>query len=90
MEHHFASLASCLRAYVNDIVGAGHHILVVFHHYHCVAYVAQFLERIDESFVVSLVQSYTWFVKYVEHVDQLAAYLCGESYSLALASRECC
>ena len=53
-----------------------------------VAQVAQFLERSDEPLVVALVETDAGFVEDVEHIDQLRAYLRGQSDALALTSRE--
>jgi len=51
-----------------------------------VAQVAQFLEGVDEALVVALVESDAGFVQDVEDVDQLAAYLRGQSDALALTT----
>ena len=88
LEDYLTSLASCLRTDVNDIVGGKHHVSVVLHDDDRVADVSKLLETVDESLVVSLVQTDTWLVEDVEHIDELTANLCGESDALALASGE--
>ena len=53
-----------------------------------VAQVAQLFERLDEAFVVTLMQADAGLVEDIEHVDQLGTYLCGQAYALALTTRE--
>ena len=61
------------RAHVDDPVGAAHHLLVVLHHEHGVAEVAQTLERADQAVVVTLVQPDRRLVEDVEHAHELRA-----------------
>ena len=65
-----------------------HCLLVVFHHHHRIAAVPEFLERIDEFYIIPLVQAYGRFVKDVEHIHEFGADLSGKSYSLALPARK--
>ena len=51
-----------------------------------IADVAQLLEGVDEAFVVALVESNTGLVEDVEDVDELGAYLRGETDALALTA----
>ena len=74
---------------VDDPVGRAHHVLVVLHHDDRVAHVAQLLQRVDEPLVVALMQSDGRLVEDVEHIDQLATNLRGQSDALALTTREC-
>ena len=50
--------------------------------------VAQFLQAVDESLVVSLVQTDTWLIEDVEHIDELAANLGSKTDALAFTTRE--
>ena len=86
--HHFAPFTACLGANVNDIVGSQHHILVVFHNDDRVAKVSQFFKRGYQPFVITLVQTNTWLVEDVKHVNQLRTNLRGESDALAFATRK--
>ena len=56
----------------------------MFNHYYGIAIVTQLLETIDESYVVALVQSDGWLVKYIEHIYKLRTNLGGESDTLTL------
>ena len=58
LEHHLATFSSGPRANVHDIVGSQHHIPVVLHHNHRVAQVAQLLQRVNQSFIITLMQTY--------------------------------
>ncbi len=87
-KHHVAALAPRLGAYVDHIVGFEHHVLVVLHHYHGVALVAQLLERVNEPLVVALVQADAGLVEDVEHIHQLRPDLRGKADALAFAARE--
>ena len=88
LKHHLASFAPRFRTDVHNVVGAEHHVLVVFHHDDGVAHVAQALQRVYQTLVVALMQTYAWLVEDVENVDELRAYLRGEPYALALSSGE--
>ena len=88
LKHHLATLASCLRADVHDIVGCQHHVGVVLDHHYRVADVAQLFQRLYQLAVVTLVKAYARLVKDVEHIDELRAYLCGKPYALALTTGE--
>ena len=82
------TFAPGLRAYVYDVVGIEHHVFVVLNHNDRVAYVAQFFQRSYEPLVVALVQAYAGLVEYIQHIDELRAYLRGKPDALALSSRQ--
>ena len=88
LKHHLAAQPSGARPHVDHIVGAEHHVLVVLYDHHRVAHVAQLLERLDEAYVVALVQPDAGLVEYVEHIHQLRPDLRSQPYALALAARE--
>ena len=88
LEDYLASLAARLRTDVYNPVGGTHHVFVVFYHDDRVAQVAQFLETVDEPVVVALVQTDARLVEDIEHVDELAANLGGETDALALSTGE--
>ena len=48
--------------------------------------VAQFLQTVDESLVVSLVQTDTWLVEDVEYIDELTADLGSKTDALAFTT----
>ena len=86
LEHYLTALPSGPWTDVDDIVGSEHHVTIMFDDDDGVSQVTQLLERLDEPFVVALVESDAGFVEDIEHVDELGTYLCGESDALALAS----
>ena len=88
MKYYFASFPSCPWTDVDDVVGIQHHVLIVLHNDDGIAQITEFLERIDESLVVALVESDTRLVKDIEHVDKLGTDLCGQTDALAFSSRE--
>ena len=88
LEYHLATFAASTRAYVDYVVGSKHHVLVVLHDDDRVAKVAQLAQRAYQSLVVALMKSYRRLVENVEHVNQLRAYLCCQTYALALAARQ--
>ena len=53
-----------------------------------VPHVPQLFEAPNQAFVIALVQTYRWFVQNIEHVDEPAAYLRGQTDTLALAAAE--
>ena len=88
LENHFASLSACLRTDIYNPVGSSHHILIMFYYDDGITQVAQFLQTVDESLVVSLVQTDTWLIEDVEHIDELAANLGSKTDALAFTTRE--
>ena len=85
---HFAAVPPRTWTDVDDVVGAEHGLLVVFHYDDGVADVAQLLQRLDEALVVALVQADAGLVEDVEHACQLRADLGGQADALCLAARE--
>ena len=73
---------------VDDMVGDGDGVLVVFDDHHRVADVAEVLQRLDELVVVALVQPDRRLVQDVEHSDEPGADLAGEPDPLGLAARQ--
>ena len=73
---------------VDHVVGAADGLLVVLDHDDRVAQIAQPLEGADESLVVPLVQADGGLVQHVEHPDQTAADLAGQTDALGLAPRQ--
>ena len=71
LKHHFAAFATCAGTDVHHVVGGQHHVLVVLHHDHRVAGIAQLFERMDQSYIVSLVKPDRGFVENIEHIHQL-------------------
>ena len=88
LEHHLAPQPSGLGTHVDHIVGCQHHVLVMLYHNDRVAQVTQLLQGMNQTQVITLVQSDTWFIENVENVDQLRADLRGQPDALALPARE--
>ena len=86
--HNMTSSAACPRTDVYNPVGILHHFLVVFYHNYRVAYIAQGLQRGNESAIVLLMQTDGRFVQDVKHINQLRAYLGGQSDTLTLSTTE--
>ncbi len=74
------------RADVQHIVGQADRILVMLHHDHRVAEVAQAGEGAEQAFVVALVQADGRLVEHVHHADQAGADLAGQADALRLAT----
>ena len=98
-EEYLAAQTSGLGSDVHNPVGAAHHLLVVLHYDYriltfamlrticfAVAQVPQFFERVDQTLVVALVQTYARLVQNIKHVHQSAAYLCGQTDTLRLTA----
>ena len=88
LKDNFSSLASCLRTDIYNPVGSPHHIFIVLHHNNGIAQVAKFLQTVEQTFVVALVQTDARLIEDIEHVDQLATNLSSQTDALALTSRE--
>ena len=86
--HDLAAVAPRPRAEVHQPVRLLHRLVVVLHHDHRVADVAQVLERREQLLVVALVQPDRGLVEDVDDAGQLGADLAGEADPLALAAGE--
>ena len=70
------SFAARFWADIDYVIGLKHHLFVMFHYYDRIGGVAELLEGIDETFVVTLVQTYARLVDAVEgevfkaHIDK--------------------
>ena len=60
----------------------------MLHHNHRVTQVAQFLQGMDQSLIIPLVQAYAWLIEDIEHIHQLRTYLCCETNALTLTTRQ--
>ena len=70
------------RAHVDQVIGGADRVLIMLHHQHRVAEVAQPPQRPQQAFVVALVQADGGFVQHVQHAGQPGADLRGEADSL--------
>uniref|UniRef100_A0A1I8AMK0 Transcriptional regulator n=1 Tax=Steinernema glaseri TaxID=37863 RepID=A0A1I8AMK0_9BILA len=76
------------RADIHHVVGHADGVLVVLHHDHRVADVAQVVEGAQQAIVVALVQADGWLVENVHHPHQAGADLAGQADTLGLAARQ--
>ena len=76
------------RADVDDPIRFLDGVLVVFDHDHRVPQVAETVQRVDETPVVTLVQTDARFVEHVQGPDETGTDLAGETYALGLAAGE--
>ena len=72
-KHHFAPHAARTRTDVYDVVGGSHDVLVVFHHYHRVAQIAQLFQHLDQAVGVARVETDGGLVEYIHTAHQRAA-----------------
>ncbi|MNK90822.1 hypothetical protein D3C87_1108900 [compost metagenome] len=73
---------------VHHVVAGADHVLVVLHHQHRVADVAQMLERADQAVVIALVQADGWLIEHIHHAGQPGTDLGGQPDALGLAAGE--
>ena len=86
--NHFASVPAGAGSQVDDVIGAPNRLLVVLHHQHGIAQVAQRFERLQQAGIVAVVQPDRRLVQHVEHAAQLGADLRGQPYALPFAAGE--
>ena len=84
----FAAVNASAGADVDDVVGGANGFLVVFHHQHGVAEIAQVRQRSEQPGVVALVQADGRLVQDVHHAHQPGADLAGQTDALRLATGE--
>ncbi len=78
------------RSHIHYIIRTQHDIPVMFDHNDCIATVAQLLQRTYQPHVITLVQPDRGFIKYIQHIDKLRSYLCGQTYALAFTTAQRC
>ena len=88
LRHHPTAMHTGTRAHVDAMVSRANHVLVVFHHQHAVANVAQMLQGVDEPVVVALVQTDAGFVQHIHHAGQARTDLRSQTDALRLAARQ--
>jgi len=88
LRHHLAAVDAGAGPHVHHVVGRADHVLVVLHHQHTVAEVAQVLQGADQAVVVALVQADAGLVQHVHHPGEAGADLGGEPDALRLAAGE--
>ena len=76
------------RPHVDQVVGLHDGLLVMFHHQHGVAQVAQPLEGVQQARIVPLVQADGGLIQDVEHAHQRRSDLGGQADALPLAAGE--
>ena len=77
------------RANVNDVIGASDGVLIMLYHHQRIAFVAQFLQRVQQDLIVTRMQTNGGFVKHIAHTLQVAAQLRGQPDALRFAAAEC-
>src|SRR5215510_6925197 len=85
---HVTAQLSRAGAQIHHEVGGADGLLVVLHHEHGVAEIAEPLQRVEEPAVVALVEPDARLIEDVEDADQARADLRGEADALPLAARE--
>ena len=73
---------------IDDMVGKPDRLLVMLHHDHRVAEIAQPLERLQQTGIVALVQPDRRLVEHIENAGEARADLRGQPDALALAARQ--
>jgi len=75
-------------SHVNHIIGSQHHIFVVLNHNNRVSDIPQFLERTNQTKVITLMKSDTGLIENIQYIHQLWTNLCGQTNALTLTARE--
>ena len=84
--HDLAPVDPRAGAYVDDIVGRPHGVLVMLHHQQGISQVPQVLHGFQQHIVVPLVQADGWLIQDIQHPHEGGADLRGQTDALALAA----
>ena len=79
---------SSTRADVDNMITLSHDILIMFDNDNCITYLRQSLEIGDKHVVITRMEADGWFIKHIDDTLKTSSYLCCESYTLRLSSRE--
>ena len=83
-----ATVDTCARTNVNDIICLTHGFLVVLNHDNAVAKVTELFQSADKLVVITLVKTDRGLVKDIKHACQRRADLSGKANSLCLTARK--
>ncbi len=86
--HHLAAEAAGPGAQIDHVVRRLDGVLVVLHHDHRIPQISQASQRVQQPFVIPLVQADARLIEDVEHAHQPRADLGGQPDPLGLAARE--
>ena len=88
MGHNPAAFTATAGAKVEGVVGALHHIAIVFDHHKRVAEITEFSKSPDELVCVARVQADRGLIQHIEHACQAAANLSRQANALQFTSRQ--
>ena len=74
-----------VRPYINQPIGAAHHVQVMLDHKKRVARRLELIQRLQQGFAVGRMQSGGRFVQHVHHAEQVGADLRRQAQALQLA-----
>ena len=86
--HQLAAAFAGAGANVNDVVSAANGVFVVLDHHQGVAFVAEFVQRVQEDLIVSGVQANGGLVQHITHALQVAAQLRCKPDALGFAATQ--
>ena len=87
-EYYFPTHSTGFRSHVNDIIRCQHHVLVVLYYDDRVTRITEFLQGIDETEIISLMQTDTRFIEDIEYIHQLRTDLSRQADTLAFPTRQ--
>ena len=64
------------RADVNDIVRCPHRIFIMLDDDQRIAQITHIFQRIDQTVIIPLMQTDTWFIQYIQHAAEMTTDLC--------------
>ena len=73
-------------ANIDHVIGQADRVLIMLHHDHRVADIAQMDEGFEQAFIVALVQADRGFVQHIKHACEARADLRGQADALAFAT----
>ena len=86
--NNFSSMLSGSGTYIYHMICSFDHIFIMFNHYDGVTNIPQRFQRINQLFIISLMQTNTWFIKNIEHTHQLGTNLSSQANTLGFTTRE--
>ena len=86
--NNFATMNTSPRTYINNMIGRGYGIFVMFNHNHCIAQITQAYQGFEQALVVALMQTDGGFIEDIHNSHQTGTNLAGQTYPLSFTARQ--
>ena len=88
--HDLPAILTRARPNIEHVIRLANRVLIVLHHQHRVAQIAQVFERRDQPLIIPLMQPDRRLIQHIQHAPQPRSDLCRQPNPLSFAARKRC